>query len=92
MASSQFYDINGDLISTVDSEEDRIPVSISKVPKNLQNAFLAAEDIRFYQHGGIDFKGIARAIYTYIRYDEVQGGSTITQQLAKNYFLTQERS
>lgn len=92
MASSQFYDINGDLISTVDSEEDRIPVSISKVPKNLQNAFLAAEDIRFYQHGGIDFKGIARAIYTYIRYDEVQGGSTITQQLAKNYFLTQERT
>ena len=60
MASSQFYDINGDLISTVDSEEDRIPVSISKVPKNLQNAFLAAEDIRFYQHGGIDFKGIAQ--------------------------------
>ncbi|MCB6443454.1 transglycosylase domain-containing protein, partial [Streptococcus salivarius] len=37
-------------------------------------------------------KGIARAIYTYIRYDEVQGGSTITQQLAKNYFLTQERT
>lgn len=87
MASSQFYDINGDLISTVDSEEDRIPVSISKVPKNLQNAFLAAEDIRFYQHGGIDFKGIARAIYTYIRYDEVQGGSTITQQLAKTTSL-----
>lgn len=91
MASSQFYDINGDLISTVDSEEDRIPVSISKVPKNLQNAFLAAEDIRFYQHGGIDFKGIARAIYTYIRYDEVQGGSTITQQLAKNLYFTQEK-
>jgi penicillin-binding protein 1A len=92
MASSQFFDINGDLITTVDSEEDRIPVTIDKVPQNLQNAFLAAEDIRFYQHGGIDFKGIARAIYTYIRYGEVQGGSTITQQLAKNYFLTQERT
>ena len=92
MASSQFFDANGDLISTVDSEEDRIPVSIDKVPKNLQNAFLAAEDIRFYHHGGIDFKGIGRAVYTYIRYGEVQGGSTITQQLAKNYFLTQERT
>ncbi|MCH3951285.1 MAG: penicillin-binding protein 1A [Acidaminococcus sp.] len=92
MASSQFFDANGDLMTTVDSEEDRIPVSIDKVPKNLQNAFLAAEDIRFYNHGGIDFKGIGRAIYTYIRYGEVQGGSTITQQLAKNYFLTQERT
>jgi penicillin-binding protein 1A len=92
MASSQFFDINGDLITTVNSEEDRIPVTIDKIPQNLQNAFLAAEDIRFYQHGGIDFKGIGRALYTYFRYGEVQGGSTITQQLAKNYFLTQERT
>ncbi len=61
-------------------------------PKNLQHAFLAAEDIRFYEHGGIDFRGIGRAIYTYIRWGEVQGGSTITQQLAKNYFLTQEQT
>ena len=92
MASSQFFDAKGNLITTVDSEEDRIPVTIDKVPKNLQNAFLAAEDIRFYEHGGIDFRGIGRAIYTYIRWGEVQGGSTITQQLAKNYFLTQEQT
>ena len=84
MASSQFFDAKGNLITTVDSEEDRIPVTIDKVPKNLQNAFLAAEDIRFYEHGGIDFRGIGRAIYTYIRWGEVQGGSTITQQLIKN--------
>lgn len=92
MASSQFFDAKGNLITTVDSEEDRIPVTIDKVPKNLQHAFLAAEDIRFYEHGGIDFRGIGRAIYTYIRWGEVQGGSTITQQLAKNYFLTQEQA
>lgn len=92
MASSQFFDAKGNLLTTVDSEEDRIPVTIDKVPKNLQNAFLAAEDIRFYQHGGIDFKGIGRAIYTYFRWREVQGGSTITQQLAKNYFLTQDQT
>ncbi len=92
MASSQFFDAKGNLITTVDSEESRIPVTIDKVPKNLQNAFLAAEDIRFYEHGGIDFRGIGRAIYTYIRWGEVQGGSTITQQLAKNYFLTQEQT
>ena len=91
-ASSQFFDAKGDLLCTVDSEEDRLPVPISKVPKNLQNAFLAAEDIRFYEHGGIDFRGIARAVYTNLLYGEVQGASTITQQLAKNYFLTQERT
>lgn len=92
MASSQFFDAKGNLITTVDSEEDRIPVTLDKTPKNLQHAFLAAEDIRFYEHGGIDFRGIGRAIYTYIRWGEVQGGSTITQQLAKNYFLTQEQT
>lgn len=92
MASSQFFDAKGNLITTVDSEEDRIPVTIDKTPKNLQHAFLAAEDIRFYEHGGIDFRGIGRAIYTYVRWGEVQGGSTITQQLAKNYFLTQEQT
>lgn len=92
MASSQFFDAKGNLITTVDSEEDRVPVTIDKTPKNLQHAFLAAEDIRFYEHGGIDFRGIGRAIYTYIRWGEVQGGSTITQQLAKNYFLTQEQT
>jgi penicillin-binding protein 1A len=91
-ASSQFFDAKGNLLCTVDSEEDRLPVSFSKVPKNLQNAFLAAEDIRFYEHSGVDFRGIARAIYTKIAYNEVQGASTITQQLAKNYFLTQERT
>ena len=92
MASSQFFDAKGNLITTVDSEEDRIPVTLDKTPKNLQHAFLAAEDIRFYEHSGIDFRGIGRAIYTYIRWGEVQGGSTITQQLAKNYFLTQEQT
>ncbi|WP_416181686.1 transglycosylase domain-containing protein [Acidaminococcus timonensis] len=92
MASSQFFDAKGNLITTVDSEEDRIPVTLDKTPKKLQHAFLAAEDIRFYEHGGIDFRGIGRAIYTYIRWGEVQGGSTITQQLAKNYFLTQEQT
>ena len=49
-ASSQFFDAKGTLLCTVDSEEDRLPVAIGKVPKDLQNAFLAAEDIRFYEH------------------------------------------
>ena len=91
-AASQFYDARGDLISTTDSEEDRIPVSINKVPKNLQNAFLAVEDIRFYQHPGIDFRGIARAFMSNVLGSDIQGGSSITQQLAKNAFLTQDRT
>ena len=91
-ASSQFFDTNGNLLSTTDSDEDRLPVSFNKVPKNLQNAFLAAEDIRFYEHGGIDYKGIARALVSNIFYGEIQGGSTITQQLAKNFFLSPDRT
>lgn len=91
-ASSQFFDTNGNLLCTTDSDEDRLPVSFSKVPKNLQNAFLAAEDIRFYEHGGIDYKGIARALFNNIFSGDIQGGSTITQQLAKNFFLTQDRT
>lgn len=91
-AASQFFDAKGALLATTDSEEDRIPVSIDKIPQDLQNAFLAAEDIRFYQHSGIDFRGIARALITNIFGADMQGGSTITQQLAKNAFLTQERT
>jgi len=92
-ASSQVYDINGDLITTLHAVENRIPVSINKIPKDLQNAFIATEDIRFYQHIGIDPRGILRALWSNITQQTVaEGGSTITQQLAKNALLTQERT
>ena len=91
-AASQFYDINGNAIYTTLSEERRIPVTIDKIPKHVQNAFIAIEDNRFYEHGGIDYRGTARALVSTLSGSEVQGGSTITQQLAKNAFLTQERS
>lgn len=92
-ASSQIYDINGRLINTVHSVENRVPVSINKIPKNLQNAFVAAEDTRFYQHIGIDPRGILRAIWSNITDRGVsEGGSTITQQLAKNALLSQDRT
>ena len=61
-------------------------------PKDLQNAFIATEDYRFYQHKGIDLRGILRAVYQDIKAGKkVQGGSTITQQLVKNLFFTQEK-
>ena len=91
-AASQFYDINGNVIYTTLSEERRVPVSIDKIPKHVQQAFIAIEDNRFYEHSGIDYRGTARALVSTLSGREVQGGRTITQQLAKNAFLTQERS
>lgn len=91
-AASQFYDINGNAIYTTLSEERRIPVTINDIPKHVQQAFIAIEDNRFYEHGGIDYRGTARALVSTLSGSDVQGGSTITQQLAKNAFLTQERS
>lgn len=92
-ASSQIYDSSGKVITTVHSAENRVPVSINKIPKDLQNAFIAAEDARFYQHFGVDPRGILRAVWSNITDRGVsEGGSTITQQLAKNALLTQERT
>lgn len=92
-ASSQIYDINGKEIANVHAAENRRPVKISQVPKDLQNAFVAVEDNRFYEHSGIDPRGIIRALYANISGRAVaEGGSTITQQLAKNAYLTQDRT
>lgn len=69
------------------------PVQIGKLPRHVKDAFLAIEDRRFYSHFGIDPRGLARALWSNIRGDGItQGGSTITQQLAKITFLTPERS
>ena len=69
------------------------PLSVKDVPTVLSQAVLATEDRRFYKHFGLDFIGIARATYHNLKAGRiVQGGSTITQQLAKNLFLTPERS
>ncbi len=91
-ASSQFYDNKGELIYTSQSEERRLPVTLDKVPKHTRLAFIAIEDNRFYEHGGIDYRGTLRALFNNVLGREVQGGSTITQQLAKNAFLSQERT
>ena len=92
--SSRIYDVKGRLIATVHAEENRIPVPITEVPENLQNAFIAAEDVRFYEHHGIDPRGILRALFSNIIHGQAtgQGGSTLTQQLARNAFLSQEQT
>jgi len=92
-ASSQIYDVHGNLITTVHSTENRLPVPINEVPKELQDAFVATEDSRFYSHHGIDPIGILRAIWVNVVHSGVaEGGSTITQQLARNAFLSQDRT
>ncbi|RTZ63781.1 MAG: penicillin-binding protein 1A [Aquificaceae bacterium] len=71
----------------------RRPVKIDDIPPQMVNAFIAIEDARFYQHRGVDFKGIVRAAFTAIKNRKVsQGASTITMQLARNVFLSSERT
>ena len=74
-------------------EKRRIPVEYNDIPKPLVEAFLAAEDDRFYQHPGVDYQGIIRAAYSLLLTGEKsQGGSTITMQVARNFFLSNEKT
>jgi penicillin-binding protein 1A len=73
--------------------ENRIPLPYEKIPKPLINAFVAAEDANFFNHRGIDYRGIARAMIKNLLAGRiVQGGSTITQQVTKTFYLTPKRS
>lgn len=86
----QIFTSDGKLIGEV-GEERRIPVKLADIPQQLIDAILATEDARFYEHKGVDPKGIVRALYRSSQGDK-QGASTITQQLARNFFLTPERN
>ena len=86
------YTQDGKLIS-VFGEKRRIPVRIDEMPKYLTNAFISGEDARFRIHPGVDYQGISRAVWTLVTTGEKSiGGSTITQQLARNFFLTHEKT
>nr|WP_246238082.1 PBP1A family penicillin-binding protein [Alkalicoccus luteus] len=74
-------------------EENRETVSIEEIPEHVQHAFIAVEDQRFFEHTGLDFRSIGRALYRdIVTRSAAEGGSTITQQLAKNAFLSPEKS
>ncbi|SFD37146.1 penicillin-binding protein 2A [Lentibacillus persicus] len=74
-------------------EENRVPLSLDDIPEHVRKAFIAIEDRRFYQHSGVDFKSVVRAVYRdIIAMAKVEGASTITQQLAKNLFLTNDKT
>ena len=89
---TKVYDDNDEPITEFHLER-RIFVALPQIPKSLREAVIATEDARFYSHHGVDPTGIARAIYQNFRRRRiVEGGSTITQQLAKVLFLTPDKS
>jgi len=88
----RIYSAEGELIGEF-GEERRAVVAIADVPQSMVSAILAAEDERFYQHGGVDYVGVARAALSNLVSGGVrQGASTITMQVARNFFLSKERT
>ncbi len=93
--SSKVYSGNGDLVADF-SQEKRVFVPFNSIPKNVINAFLSAEDKNFFKHPGVDAKGVIRAVINnfsnILSSKRLEGASTITQQVAKNFLLTNEVS
>ena len=87
------YDANGNQISVLKGEKDVYYLPYDEIPTNVTAAIVSIEDKKFYKHGGVDYKAIMRAVFAMLKNGEVtQGGSTITQQLARNVFISQERT
>jgi penicillin-binding protein 1B len=74
------------------NNEDRVLVKLDEVPQHLVQALIATEDHKFFSHAGFDPRGLARAALSLVSSDRTQGGSTLTQQLVKNFFLSSERT
>ena len=93
--SSKVYSGNGDLVADF-SKEKRIFIPFNSIPKNVINSFLSAEDKNFFRHPGVDAKGVVRAMLNNVKNimtsKRLEGASTITQQVAKNFLLTNEVS
>ncbi len=88
----RIYSAEGELLGEF-GEERRALVAISEVPEVMKQAILAAEDDRFYEHGGVDYKGVIRAAISNFTSGHVkQGASTITMQVARNFFLSKEKT
>ena len=90
--TSYIYDCNGNLITAYTGSENRDWATIDEIPKQLQEAVIAIEDVRFEYHNGVDVKRLVGAFINNLMNSSVQGGSTITQQLIKNRLLSTERT
>ncbi|OGH22184.1 MAG: hypothetical protein A3F31_01720 [Candidatus Levybacteria bacterium RIFCSPHIGHO2_12_FULL_38_12] len=90
--STQIFDRNNTLLYTIYSSKNQTFIPLSYIPASMQQAIISIEDKDFYNHGAIDIKGTVRAFISTVFKREIQGGSTITQQLVKNSLLTSERT
>jgi penicillin-binding protein 1A len=91
--NSFVYARDGSVLGSIPAERNREPVTISQMSRWLPRATTAVEDRRFYQHGGVDYVGIARAAWKDVTAGKVvEGGSTITQQLVRNLYTGQEKT
>lgn len=90
---TELYDTRGRLITVLRGKQQKTEVSLAEIPQVARLAVIAIEDSRFYEHQGIDLRGMARALWTDLRAGhKVQGGSTITQQLVKNKYLNSDKT
>lgn len=90
--STQIFDRNQKLLYAIYAVKNQTFIPLVSIPKQMQEATIAIEDKDFYKHGAIDFRGIFRSLISIIIHKELQGGSTLTQQLVKNSLLTPERT
>jgi penicillin-binding protein 1A len=91
--NSFVYAADGSLLGSIPAERNRQPVALSQINPWMAKAVIATEDRRFYQHGGVDYWGIARAAWRDLTKGRVvEGGSTITQQLVRNLYITREKT
>lgn len=91
--NSRVYAADGRLLGLVRSDKLRTPLAAERIPERVKQATVAIEDRRFYDHRGVDHKGILRALYNNVRRKKVvQGGSTLTMQLVRSLYLSRERT
>ncbi|MBI4743487.1 MAG: PBP1A family penicillin-binding protein [Actinobacteria bacterium] len=91
--TTKIYASDGTLLTNLFAEQNRIVIPLSEIPASMQNAAIAVEDERFYEHKGVDLKAIIRATFINLRSGKVvEGGSTITQQYVKNSYVSQEKT
>jgi penicillin-binding protein 1A len=91
--TSFVYAADGSLLGAIPAERNRQPVALRDVSRWMRRATVAIEDRRFYTHGGVDYEGIARALWRDVTAGKVvEGGSTLTQQLVRNLYLSRERT
>ena len=92
VVSTKIYDRHGELLFKIYKNENRSLISLDDLPEHLIQATVAIEDGEFFEHTGVSFRGITRALKRNLFDNKVQGGSTITQQLVKNALLTPEKT